>query len=203
MKFVLYLGSKSPSRQFLLKENLIPFTLIEQDADEHACDWSLPLEQVVLSISLHKMENLEMPHGKEGDVCFVLTADTLSQDIDGNIEGKPTDREDAARKIKKARSGSRLCSAFCLDKKRYSDGAWITIDRIHQASHAQYKFFVPDEWIERYLDNSIGLSCSNAIAIDQYGGQFLKEIQGSYTAVVGLSMFELREALEKLGFYSQ
>lgn len=203
MSYILYLGSKSQSRQQLLKEAHIPFILLDQTADESACDWTLPLEQLVLSISLHKMGHVIVPKGAEGDRAFVLTGDTLSQDTDGRIEGKPEDRADAIRKIRKARDGTRLCSAFCLDKLEFKNGIWQRVARVHQVVHAEYKFIIPDEWIEEYLDKSLGLSCSNAIAVELYGAQFLKEMRGSYSAIVGLPMFELREALTKLGFFEK
>jgi predicted house-cleaning NTP pyrophosphatase (Maf/HAM1 superfamily) len=125
MSYILYLGSKSRSRQQLLNEAQISFTLLEQTADESACDWSLPLEQLVMTIALFKMEHLLLPGGKEGDIIFLLTADTLSQDVDGQIEGKPINREDAIRKIKKARNGTRLATAFCLDKREFKNGSWL------------------------------------------------------------------------------
>src|SRR5579872_3249589 len=201
MSYILYLGSKSRSRQQLLNEAQIPFLLLDQTADESACDWTLPLEQLVMTISLFKMEHLLLPKGKEGDILFLLTADTLSQDVDGQIEGKPINHEDALRKIKKARNGTRLSTAFCLDKREFKNGSWQRVARIHQAVHAQYEFIIPDEWIDEYLDKSLGLSCSNAIAVETYGAQFLKEVHGSYSTIVGLPMFELREALAKLGFF--
>ncbi len=201
MAHTLYLGSKSPSRKQLLREIQIPFIVVEQDADETACNWSVPLEELVLSIALHKMDHLVLPKGQEGEICFALTADTLSQDIDGTIEGKPVDREDAVRKIKKARNGSRLCSAFCLDKKKFEKGEWQTIDRVQHVVRAEYTFIIPDEWIDRYLKNSFGLTCSNAIAIEAYGSQFVQDIRGSFTAIMGLPLFELRKSLEQLGFF--
>lgn len=197
----LYLASTSASRRQLLQEAQIPYTLVAQSADESACDWTLPLEQLVLSISLFKMDHTVLPDGQEGDIAFILTGDTLSQDSDGQIEGKPIDRQDAIRKIKKARNGTRLFSAFCLDKRKFENGAWQVVERIHQAVQAQYTFLIPDEWIETYLDKSLALSCSNAIAVELYGTQFLKSVNGSYSAIVGLPMFELREALQKLGFF--
>ena len=197
----LYLASSSVSRQQLLKEANIPYSLLSQSADETVCDWSLPLKQVVLSISLHKMNHVILPSVQEGEEIYVLTADTLSQDADGQIEGKPIDREDAIRKIKKARNGTRLCTAFCLDKKRFKNGAWQVIKRIHRVVESEYIFMIPDAWIERYLDHSLGLTCSNAIAVELYGAQFLKEVKGSYSAIVGLPMFELREALTDLVFF--
>ncbi len=197
----LYLASKSPSRQQLLREACIPFKLLNQVADESVCDWGLPLAQLVESIALHKMEHADLSGLDRNSEQFVLTADTLSQDENGTIQGKPKDRDDAIAKIKAAREGTRLCTAFCLDKKVWRDGEWQIVDRIQGVVHASYKFIIPDEWIEKYFENSMGLECSNAIAVEQYGGQFLKEVQGSYTAIVGLPMYEVREALERIGFF--
>jgi len=200
-KNILLLGSKSPSRQMLLRQAGIPFCVVSQDADETLCDYGLPLEQLVAAIALHKMEHVVLPPGKqEGVVCFVLTGDTLSQDMDGTVHGKPVDRADAIAKIKSARAGSRLCTAFCLDKKVWRDGAWRVEQRIKKQVAAEFLFAVPDEWIEIYLDNSIGLQTANAIAIED-GIQYLKWIRGSYSTIVGMPMFELREALEELGFF--
>ena len=198
---VLLLASQSQSRTMLLAEAGIPFAVITQEADESACDWGQPIDKLVLSISLYKMEHAVLPEGKEGDTIFVLTADTLSKDANGEIQGKPKDRQNAIAKIKQAREGTRLCSAFCLDKKQFKDGGWHTIKRVHEVVSAEYCFDIPDNWIERYLEETIALSCSNAIAVEQYGSQFLKQVRGSYSAIVGLPMYELRQALERIGFF--
>lgn len=203
MKHILYLASKSISRQQLLKEAKIPFKLLSQSADEQACDWGLPLDKLVASIALHKMNQVLLPVGKQQEIIFVLTADTLSQDKDGAIQGKPKDKKDAIAKIKKARHGTRLCTAFYLDKKQFRQGKWHLLERVHQVIAAEYHFVVPDAWIDRYLQNTISLEVSNAIAIEVYGTQFLKEVRGSYSTIVGLPMFEVREALEKLGFFRE
>ncbi len=201
MKNILLLGSKSYSRQMLLKEAQIPFELVGQDADETACDWGLPLQQLIENIALYKMEHVVLPTGKEGDMCFVLTGDTMAQDGHGTINGKPADYADAIRKIKAARSGNRLVTAFCLDRKIYTNGAWEVDERIHQSVSAEYQFVIPDEWIDIYLEKSLGLKASGAIAVEGFGAQFLKTISGSYSTIVGLPMFELREALERIGFF--
>ncbi len=202
MSMKLFLASKSSSRKMLLEQAHIPFTIVGQDADEAACDWGLPLVQLVQSIALYKMDHAILPLGnREGEHCFVLTADTLSQDKDGTINGKPVDRADAVAKIKRARNGSRLCTAFCLDKRVWQQGKWEIVHREQQQIFAEYIFNVPDQWIETYLDNSPGLQASNAIAIEEFGGQFLYEVRGSYTTIVGLPMYELRQALEQYGFF--
>lgn len=198
----LYLGSQSRSRQQLLQEAQIPFILVGQSADETACDWSLPLPQIVTHIARYKMDCLRMPVVQEESCAYVLTADTLSQNASGIVHGKPVDYDDAVKKIKEARDGIQtLCTAFCLDYKIFRDNVWHTQRRIERVVSASYEFIVPDAWIDIYLQKSFGLSASNAIAIEGFGGQFLKQISGSYTTIVGLPMYELREALESFDFF--
>lgn len=201
-KNILLLGSSSVSRQQLLTESKIPFAVVSQSADESQCDWGIALPQLVERIALHKMAHVIVPAGdSEGKSCFVLTADTLTQDADGTIQGKPIDRADAIDKIKKARNGSVLFTSFCLDKRVWKRGAWEIEQRIQKTIGASFLFVIEDHLIDYYLDNSIGLATSNAIAIEGFGEQFLKKITGSYSTIIGLPMFELRQALQELGFF--
>lgn len=201
-KNILYFGSKSQSRRMLLQEAEIPFVVVNQDADESRCDWGLPLPQLVLTIALYKMQHVILPDGnKEGDICFVLTADTMAHDKNGIIHGKPVDKADAIAKIKIAAQGKFLCTAFCLDKKIWQSGAWILQERIADIVSAEFACIIPDEWIDVYLEKTPYLDVSGAIAVEKFGSQFLKTVNGSYTTIVGLPLFEVRQALEKLGFF--
>ncbi|MEX0849776.1 MAG: Maf family protein [Candidatus Dependentiae bacterium] len=196
----LYLGSSSQSRQMLLRDADIPFTLVKQSADETMCDWGLSLQQVVESIALYKMEHIILPKGKDGEVCFILTADTLTENSAGKLEGKPTDREDAITKLKSSRKGVRTGTAFCLERRVWKNNAWHVDVHLLKFVQASYIFHVPDNAIDFYLDN-VPVIGSGAIAIEGFGSQFLKTIDGSYTAVVGMPMYELRECLTQLGFF--
>lgn len=199
---VLLLASQSKSRMRLLQEACIPFVTIEQQADESACDWNLSVEHVVTNIARHKMEQAIVPIGKEGQICFVLTADTLSTDSTGAIHGKPTSLEDAMDKIKRTRQGINTCtSAFCLEKKVFQNNLWHTQKRIEQYAQVRYQFMIPDNWIPKYLQQVDVLTMAGGVGIELYGNQFLKEVQGSYSAIVGLPLFELRQALEEIGFF--
>ena len=102
----LYLGSQSHSRQELLKTAGFDFEVVHQDADEQACDWGLPLQKLLESIAIQKMQHLILPDGKDGDTCFVITADTMGMDVEGNISGKPQDRAEAIEKLKSYRAGA-------------------------------------------------------------------------------------------------
>lgn len=196
----LYLGSSSQSRQMLLREAHIPFILVNQSADETKCDWGMSLQQVVEHIALYKMEHVILPQGKEGEIGFVLTADTLTENAAGKLEGKPVDRQDAIEKLKSSRNGVRTGTAFCLERRIYKDGAWHLDVHVLKYVEASYRFNVPNEAIDFYLDN-VPVVGSGAIAIEGFGNQFLEKIDGSYSAVVGLPMFELRSELARLGFF--
>lgn len=201
-KNTLLVGSKSASRKQLLEEAEIPFTLINQDIDETQCDWSQSLTEVVKSIAQAKMDHLVLPQGQEDEHAYFLTADTLSRDVsDGIIRGKPSDKLEARAMIKAAQQGSNIATAFCIDVKVWRNGTWLLVERHLEVVTAEYLFYVPDYLIETYLNRSRGLQASGAIAIEGYGAQFLRLIHGSYSAIVGLPMFEVRNALERYGFF--
>ncbi|MCF7900385.1 Maf family protein [Candidatus Babeliales bacterium] len=197
----LLLGSSSKSRQMLLNEALIPFIMIGHTADEDKVDKSLPFKELLQAIARYKMDHVELPLGKEGDSIFVLTADSMGMDGNGVVHGKPKDKEDAIHKIKALEKESVTGTAFCLDKKIFKDGLWQKSERIEKYVEARYKFTVSDAWLERYLEHSWAMIASGAIAIELYGNQFLEYVDGSYSTIVGLPMYELREALEEIGFY--
>ncbi len=201
MKNILYLASKSPSRKALLEKSGIDFTILDQDADESQCDWGMPLQKVVESIAEHKMRHVIMPHAKEGQIAFVVTADTLGMDTTGAITGKPADLNDAVAKIKAAQGGMNRCgTAFCLERKVFNFGKWQTEQKIIGYAQATYEFDVPDALIEDYIKQSGALEGAGAIKIEG-GPQFLKSVNGSYTAIIGLPMFELWQALTEIGFF--
>ncbi len=202
MNNILLLASKSKSRRLLLAQAAIPYVLLDQEADEAQCDWGMPLQKLVESIAVHKIAQVIMPNVKEGQELFVLTADTLTQNAQGAILGKPISRDHAHEMINSLRVGSaRVGTAFCLDKKIYKFNEWQIIDRKLVFVEATCNFKVPAPWIDRYLEYSHALQCSGSMAIDDYGAQFLQSLSGSYTTILGLPMCQLRENLEILGFY--
>lgn len=193
----LYLASSSMSRQMLLREAGIPFTVIPQSADESVCDWTLPLEPAVKGIALHKMQHVLLPEGHEGEFCFVLTADTLTETKEGKLEGKPIDRADAIAKLRSARQGVCTGTAVCLERRLFKNGCWAVEEQRMLYAQAHYIFNVPEHELDFYLDN-VPVVGAGAIAIEGFGNQFLERLEGSYSAVVGLPMYELRRALTKL-----
>ncbi len=203
MKNILYLASKSASRKKLLERAGIAFEVLEQDADESQCDWGMPLRRVVESIATHKMEHVILPQVTNGQIIFVLTADTLSIDTTGAISGKPADMHDAVAKVKAAHGGLNRCgTAFCIQKKIFQNGSWTLLQESLGYAEATYEFEVPDEYVHEYIQSSGALEAAGAIKIED-GPQFLKSVNGSYTAIIGLPMYEVFNTLMHMGFFEQ
>lgn len=205
MKYTLYLASDSASRKGLLTEAQIPFQIISHTADESVVDVNKPLSEVVTEIAELKMNHVIVPAGtSEGQIVFVLTADTLT--LKGGpgayeVFGKPRDRAHAEYMLKVTRQGSITGTAFCLQKLVFKDGSWHSLDR--QTGYAQgFNIIdIPDEFIDFYLDRIDFLNVSGAIKIRGLCEQFVKEIRGSYSAIMGMPMYELRDMLYRMGFY--
>jgi len=205
----IYLASGSKSRQELLKLANLPFTIIHQNANEDLFDRKNSLEQVVSQIAQAKMRCAMLPAGKfDGEIGYVLSADTMGTSLTGEIFGKPKDQADAIRMLKAFRLGAQTGTAFCLEKKVWQvrDVSWQTKVSITRYVSASYVFNVPDEMLELYFEHSMSrfgisyLDVSGAVAIEDYGLQFATNFQGSFTAVMGLPLYELREELFKMGF---
>ena len=202
MKNILLLASQSKSRRMLLSQAQIPFVLIDQAADESQCDWGLPLPQLVESIAQYKMSQVIMPLGVQKQELFVITADTLTQNVHGVTFGKPENEAHAMEILKTFHEGRiRINTAVCLDKKVYKYDTWQTDQRVILIVEGQCMFKVPHALMQQYIQNSAALSAAGALAIEGYGAQFLQSVSGSYNTIIGLPLFELRQALYQLGFF--
>lgn len=192
---ILYFGSKSLSRQQLLADSLIPFVLVPQDADENICSVKSSLDDLVTAIAIQKMEHAIVPEGLSE--AFVLTADTMVQDCQGRIFGKPKDHADAVMMIKAARDGMKLATAFCLEHRLNG-----SIDRVVKVCLAKYVIDVPDHLIDWALEKSIGMQCAGGFAMEGIGLQFLKQLNGSFSNLMGLPLYEVRCELTRMSFFN-
>lgn len=200
----LLLASGSDGRKKLMSEALIPFEVVTQDADESVVSLDDPLKVVVQNLARLKMDHVVLPEDLKNDQeIFIITADTLTVGHDGFFLGKPKSREHAIEMIKSHRGRLTLTgTGFCVEKRICIDGVWKTDNVLMGYAEGACAFEVSDENIDFYLDNIPFLTVSGGVALGKghFGQQFLKEVQGSYAAIIGLPMFELRQALIEVGF---
>ncbi len=203
MKNVIYLASNSVSRKNLLLQAKIHCEVIPQTANESDVNVEQPLSDVVMQIAQLKMTHAVLPLGKsEGDVCFVLTADTMGLTKSGRLLTKPSDRSDAISMLRDCRQGPQTTvTGFCLRKYQWQQGAWQMMQEESGFDKASMLFQVPESRMDFYLDNTPFLSVSGAVSIEHFGGQFCQSLNGSYEAIIGLPMFKIRQTLETLMFF--
>lgn len=202
MKYHLLLASGSASRKKLLESSGISFSLVSQDADESTVDATQGLQQVVQELAQLKMQHVHMPQGAEGDVLFILTADTLNEAVTGELLGKPVDKQDAIRMLKLSRLGLTIGTGFCITKQQYKNGAWHVVAKEVGYGKAFCIFDVPDFFVEDYLASVSYLTVSGAATVEDKGVMFLRQVQGDYYAIIGLPMYEVTKTLFEMGFFA-
>jgi len=186
MTFIL--GSSSPRRLELLEQiGIIPDQIISPDVDESELKSELP-RHYVARISRLKMEAIPLSD------AWVLTADTTVA-TGRRILGKSPD-VDHARDVLKHLSGRRhrVYTAICV---RDPQGKITTRTA---KTHISFKS-LDDQEIETYLESGEWIGRAGAYSIQDHAGSFVKSINGSYTGVVGLPLYETQNLLKGAGFY--
>ena len=201
-KKVIYLASQSGSRKKLLDLAQIPYKTIEHRSDECAVPVVPSFKEYVLSIARDKMDHVVLPTNfSEGTDIFVLTADTLIRTAETKkILGKPENMSDAKRMLLMLRSErAELVTACCFDKKVFSNGEWGTVAKEHWTTSARFSFIVEENFVDTYFEKMPhALNACGAGIVEDFGLNFLKDVEGSFTAIIGLPLFELGHALSRL-----
>lgn len=198
---LLYLASSSKSRRFLLDQSKIPYKIINHFAEE-TLDLSLSLNEQVKQLAVKKMDHADLTNINEGKQIFVLTADTMARDESGILYGKPKNIKDAIKIIKTLNLQKIfVVTGYCIDVKVLINSKWICRERIVNSIGSECIISIPEDCISLYLENTDALHAAGAIIVEHFGMQFVKSVNGSYSTILGLPLFEVRLNLEKLGFF--
>ena len=179
----LKLASTSPRRRQILATLGIDFDVIHVDTDESRIDGE-SVQQMVLRLAAAKAEA-----ATEGE--FVLGADTVVV-LDERVLGKPRDAEDAVEMLL-ALSGRthRVMTGVALKTPAGTDTVLST-------TLVQFREIGRDE-AHRYWQSGEPSDKAGAYGIQGIGGMFVKTIDGSYSGVMGLPVFETVELLMSAG----
>lgn len=202
-KDILYLASESAQRQRLLKEADINFKTIKHNADECIVSLKKDFADYILDIAKEKMNNIEFVQGNEGDIIFVLTADTMVYtNKTRTILGKPENLEDAKRMLRLFRNEEgKVVTACCLYKKVFKNGIWENEAENHWTTTSLVEFIVDEQNFDEYFKHlPHSLKSASGGIIEEYGQRFCKSIKGSYSNIIGLPIFELVQALKQMKF---
>ena len=169
----IILASSSPRRRELLKEIGLSFSIHSPDVDESVISGETP-EDMVVRLSQLKASAVV---GHEG--C-IIAADTTVV-LDGEILGKPTSTDEAFYMLSKTQGKWHKVlggvSLIFKDKKE----SFLVLTEVKMAPMSERD-------IIRYVETNEPMDKAGAYAIQGIGLQFVSEIKGSYTNVVGLSV---------------
>lgn len=191
----LYLASASPRRRELLTQIGLAHEVLRVPAPPGEDEPQHPGESAADYVQRTARDKAE--RGRDWlraqalPVLPLLAADTTVI-LDGQVLGKPADRDDAIR-ILQALSGQthQVHTAVAL---------W-TGDRLLEAvsiTHVRMRPLELDE-IARYCDSGEPYGKAGAYGIQGLAGTFIANIDGSYTGVMGLPLFETANLLRTAG----
>lgn len=170
----IILASASPRRKEILSSLGVTFSVLPADADE-SCDINEP-SAFAEELAHRKGQAAYALTDKKDSV--IISADTIVV-CGGDILGKPRDRDDAIRMIKK------------LSGKTHSviTGVGVTFNGITTTSHSETFVRVdeiPQSEIERYVDSGDPMDKAGAYGIQGAFSRWISGIDGCYFGVVGL-----------------
>lgn len=188
----IFLASKSPRRAQLLQQIEIPFEIVDVEIDEH---WN------GREHAGSYVERLAMEKAKAGFIAtggdagsIVIGADTAVV-INDQVLGKAETADQAVHML-------RLLSGRMHHV--YSAVAVVSQEhrRVKRSRTAVCFKTLTDREIETYCQSGEALDKAGGYAIQGRAAVFIESIQGSYTGVVGLPLFETYQLLSSLPGYS-
>ena len=187
----IYLASHSPRRRELLKQIGVNFSVIVPDVNEAGLDNEAPADYVTRIARIKAEVGWMRVMERKLPRFPVISADTTVA-MGKTILGKPQDQKHACE-ILKSLSGKkhRVYTAVAMaheDKFR----ALLSVTLV-QFRH------ITEEEIRHYVLGGECMDKAGAYAIQGRAAAFIERIEGSYSGVMGLPLFETAELLKKFG----
>jgi len=196
----IYLASRSARRRDLLKQMGVNFEMLllregagrDADFDESPIGNELPRDYVVRVARLKAEAGWLRLEQRRLMRHPVLSGDTTVA-FNDTILAKPKDREDAVAMLKALSGTVHLVYTAIAVKFHESlrEALSVTEVRLRELS---------DDEIRRYVATGDPMDKAGAYGIQGKASMFIESINGSYSGVVGLPMFETSQLLSQFGF---
>ncbi|TCW80617.1 septum formation inhibitor Maf [Burkholderia sp. SRS-46] len=186
----LYLASQSPRRQELLQQIGVRFELLlpRPDEDAEALEAERPGETAddyVLRVTVAKAEAARARLAASGKPAAPLLVADTTVTIDGAILGKPADPADALAMLTRlaGREHAVLTAVAVID----ACGALLP----PALSRSSVRFAAaPRDAFARYVETGEPFGKAGAYAIQGRAAEFVEQIAGSHSGIMGLPLFE-------------
>jgi len=184
-KFTIILGSASPRRKELLSDIGLKFNTQTTDKEENY-PTNLKEYEIVEFLAKQKAKFLSKNLRK---VDLLITADTIVS-FKGELLNKPKDKQEAFNTLSKLSGNThKVITGVCI-KNHQKEIAFSTITLVN------FKQLTREE-IYYYIDNFNPFDKAGAYGIQDWIGKIgIKNIEGSYSNVVGLPTAEVYQQLK-------
>jgi septum formation protein len=187
--YKLILASASPRRQELLNQIAVQFSVQAQDIDE-SLKQDESAEDYVCRMAKEKAQSALDAH-VDSEHQIILAADTVVV-CDDEIMGKPADKQQSAMMLGKLSGRQhRVLSAICLASGERFESAlsesWVSFRNISEQEARAY-------WQSGEPAGKAG-----SYAIQGLAAIFVTRLEGSYSGVMGLPLYETAALLDSFG----
>ena len=192
---MLYLASQSPRRRELLAQIGVQHQVVAASIDESRRSGE-PAEQYVQRLAREKAA----AGWRQLPILGLSAAPVLGADtavvVDGDILGKPSDAADAQMILRRLSGRSHDVMTGVAICDGVSEQVRISRTRVWFRA-------LDDDEIAHYWNTGEPADKAGAYGIQGFAATFVERIDGSYSGVVGLPLFETAELLRLYGFMGQ
>jgi septum formation protein len=183
---MIYLASRSPRRAELLRQIGVDFRVHDIDIDESRSPGESATEYVCRMATTKARIALEQIAGQQ-ESSVVLAADTTIA-LDDDIIGKPADRDQCRCILEQLSARQHLVLTAVALATQENITLRLTRNRVSFRSLSAQE-------IESYCATAEPMDKAGAYAIQGKAALFIDHLEGSYSAVMGLPLFETAELL--------
>jgi septum formation protein len=187
-QYSIILASGSPRRRELLKQLAVNFEVAAADIDESFIEGETAHEYVLRLSREKALAGFTQCAGR----LPALGSDTIVV-LDGEILGKPETRKDAVGMLQRLSGRTHQVYsgvALAVDAETVLDTLNMT-----EVTFGE----MPELWIRQYCEGDEPMDKAGAYAVQGATGQYIRRIEGSYSSVMGLPLFETAELLRRAG----
>ncbi len=186
---MLYLASQSPRRRELLARLGLQFSVIDLDLPEQRAPGETP-EAYVRRVAGDKAR-AGLERVPRDQVAVVIGADTEVV-LDGEVFGKPRDRDDAAAMLRRLSGRAHEVLSAVVVASPGAERVVVVRTEVRFGELA-------DDDIAHYLDSGEAMGKAGAYGIQGQAERFVAHIAGSWSAVMGLPLHQTALLLREAG----
>jgi septum formation protein len=187
---LIYLASKSPRRQELLKQMGVKFEVLDIDIPEEINPHEAPLDYSKRITHEKLLAAWQCMLDRKLHIRPILCADTEVV-MNNTIYGKPKDKNDAYRMLESySNNHHEVITSVGI---KFHD-----LEQIKTQTTTVYIGTLTTENINNYLALHQYQDKAGAYGIQSYFGQFIQKIEGCFYSVMGLPLYQTKMLLEHI-----